>query len=260
MTDGPVGFIDSGTGGLSVLKSAFRLLPDENYIYIADSDHNPYGDKAELEVAARVLTLVEFLLEKHNVKALVLACNTATSCAVEALRARFDIPVIGVEPGLKPAFELSLSKKIGVLATPLTARGDKYQRLLAAFPEVEFYTEACAGLADAIENMHLDYELMLAKLNQYVGALLENNVDQIVLGCTHYALVKDEIENIAGVDVNIVETADAIITELETRLKENNALSGTGAGRRLYLSNRADADRVFTQILGLNIKTRKLAL
>jgi glutamate racemase len=229
-TDAPIGIFDSGVGGLSVLRHIRAQLAHEHLLYVADSGFAPYGDKPEHVVAERSLTIARFLVDQ-GAKALVVACNTATGAAVRLLRASFpEMPIVGVEPGLKPAAAATRSGKVGVLATERTLAGEKFLQLrdqIAASTSAQFLLQPCSGLVDQIELGELDSEGTAAMLRRFILPLLARGADTLVLGCTHYPLVRASIEQViaqAGAgDVTLVDTGDAVARQL-VRLLEAGGL------------------------------------
>ena len=216
----PIGVFDSGVGGLSVLRHIRALLPQEHLIYFADTAFAPYGDKPEHIVAERALALAHFMMGR-GVKALVVACNTATIAAIALLRTHYpDLPIVGVEPGLKPAAALTNSGKVGVLATSGTLAGEKFLLLrqqIGKASNIEFLLQGCAGLADQIELGELDSGATVALLERYVRPLLDQGADTLVLGCTHYPFVQQVILDIArraGKPVALVDTGAAVARQL----------------------------------------------
>jgi glutamate racemase len=229
-TDAPIGIFDSGVGGLSVLRHIRAQLAHEHLLYVADSGFAPYGDKPEHVVAERSLTIARFLVDQ-GAKALVVACNTATGAAVRLLRASFpEMPIVGVEPGLKPAAAATRSGKVGVLATERTLAGEKFLQLrdqIAASTSAQFLLQPCSGLVDQIELGELDSEGTAAMLRRFILPLLARGADTLVLGCTHYPLVRASIEQViaqAGAgDVTLIDTGDAVARQL-VRLLEAGGL------------------------------------
>jgi len=229
--DAPVGIFDSGVGGLSVLRHIQAQLGHEHLLYFADTGFAPYGDKPEAVVIARVLSVAGFLLDQ-GAKALVVACNTATVAAVRELRERHPgMPIVGVEPGLKPAASLTRNGKIGVLATERTLHGAKFLALrdaIQAVSHAQFLLQPCVGLADQIEFGELDSSATRAMLERFIHPLLEAGADTLVLGCTHYPLVRASIEQLlrdAGrTDVALVDTGDAVARQLARLLATGGLL------------------------------------
>ena len=218
MTTAPIGVFDSGAGGLSILNSIHDLLPTENLLYVADSAYAPYGPKGEAFIQARCETIMQFFLQ-HEVKAVVLACNTATAAAIAELRQKYSLPLIGVEPAIKPAAGQSRSGVVGVLATSGTIASDKFISLQNQFSaQVKIITRACPGLVELIERVELDEVATKKLLHGFISPMLAEGADTLVLGCTHYSLIRDFIQQIAGPDVLIVDAGSAVARELERRL------------------------------------------
>ena len=234
--EAPIGVFDSGVGGLSVLRHIRAQLPNEHLMYFADSGHAPYGDKTEQFVVERALAVTAFLLE-HGAKALVVACNTATVAAIKAVRARYpDLPVVGVEPGLKPAVAATRNGKVGVLATARTLKGEKFLQLreqISAAGKTEFLLQPAVGLVDLIELGDLEAPAIGAMLERYIAPLLDQGADTLVLGCTHYPFVKAGIERVlrdhARAEVALIDTGDAVARQL-VRLLEAAGLLRAPAG------------------------------
>lgn len=234
--EAPIGVFDSGVGGLSVLRHIRAQLPNEHLMYFADSGHAPYGDKTEQFVVERALAVTAFLLE-YGAKALVVACNTATVAAIKAVRARYpDLPVVGVEPGLKPAVAATRNGKVGVLATARTLKGEKFLQLreqISAASKTEFLLQPAVGLVDLIELGDLEAPAIGAMLERYIAPLLDQGADTLVLGCTHYPFVKAGIERVlrdhARAEVALIDTGDAVARQL-VRLLEAAGLLRAPAG------------------------------
>lgn len=209
MTGRTIGVFDSGVGGISVLKELLRCLPNERFIYYADSANAPYGIKSLSEVKRLSLEIANFLILDRGVKALVVACNTATSAAINILRQEFSIPVIGMEPALKPAVSLAQEGQVLVMATPMTIREDKFQRLLSRYGDRhKVISLPCPGLVELIEQGEVSGEKLRALLATLFSPLDLTKIEVVVLGCTHYVFVKSEIasffpENVAVIDGNL---------------------------------------------------------
>jgi glutamate racemase len=234
----PIGIFDSGVGGLSVLQHIRALLPDESLLYFADSGNAPYGDKPESFIIERCLAIADFFIER-GVKAIVVACNTATAQAIAALRARYpDLVLVGIEPGLKPAAQLSQSKIVGVMATQGTLQSQKFRSLrdqLALDTGVEFVVEACSGLATQIEKAEPHSAETILMVRRYLTPLLHHGADVIVLGCTHYPFVSAQIKQIAAElighsdAVRVIDTGEAVARHLQRLLVSSNLLTVTAA-------------------------------
>ncbi len=234
----PIGVFDSGVGGLSVLQHMRALLPAENFLYIADSGYAPYGERSPAFILERSLCIATFLIEQ-GIKALVVACNTATAAAVHELRARLAIPVIAMEPGIKPAVEITKSNVVGVLATAGTLESARFFSLVNRYAgDVEIVTQPCAGLVERIEANDLNSAQTLDLLRGYINPLRDRGADVIVLGCTHYPFLRKQIEHIAGDRMAIIDTGPAVAKELKRRLEQDDLLAARSqAGAEFFWSS-----------------------
>jgi glutamate racemase len=259
--ENPVGVFDSGVGGLSVLREIRRELPGENLLYVADSAHAPYGNKSREMIQARSVAIVEFLLSR-DAKAIVVACNTATSAAVETLRARFTVPIVAMEPAVKPAAESTKSGVIGVLATSGTLGSENFARLHERFgAQVNILVQPCPGLVELVEEGDLSGSRTRALLEKYLVPLLEQRADNIVLGCTHYPFLTPLIQEIAGPAVAILNPAPAVARELRRRLFNAGLLSNNGrtGTEQFWTSAQPDKTRpVIAQLWETNIEVSRL--
>lgn len=237
----PIGVFDSGIGGLSVLAALRQALPDEHFVYIGDGGHAPYGERDTPHVLHRAQRLADYLCSSHHAKALVLACNTATAAAVASLRARYPaMPIVGIEPALKPAAAQSASGVVGVMATRSTLASDKFLALLKAqSPTVRFVLQACDGLAAAIEQA--DRASIESLSARYVNALGQNadggaHIDTVVLGCTHYALITEVLSRLWGPQVALIDAGPAVARRTRQVLQAASLLApqcpGSAAGAR----------------------------
>ncbi len=223
--ENPIGVFDSGVGGLSVLREIRRLLPHEALLYVADSAHVPYGEKSREFIAARAITISEFFI-RQQAKAIVVACNTATSAAVETLRACFDVPIIAMEPAIKPAAEKTRSRIIGVLATNGTLKSERFANLHARHNNgVEIVVQPCSGWVELVERGDLSSAIALALVSRYVTPLIEKGADTLVLGCTHYPFLRELIQAVAGDAVVIIDPSPAVARELQRRLQLQQLLN-----------------------------------
>jgi glutamate racemase len=219
---GAIGVFDSGIGGLSILKCLREALPLESFVYFADSAYNPYGDKPDAEVIARSFTVTEELIAKHHIKALVVACNTATAAAIHLLRARYpELPLVGIEPALKPAAALTKTKRIAVLATRGTLASAKFLALKTSLEvQSEFACVPCIGLANLIECYAVDTATEGDIKQACAGFLAQaGEFDTLVLGCTHYALIEPIFRSLVGANVTIVDNGEAVAKRLVSLLK-----------------------------------------
>ena len=225
--DAAIGIFDSGLGGISVLHEIRRLLPNESLIYIADSAHVPYGEKSAEFIVKRSVAISEFLLAQP-VKAIVVACNTATAAAVTELRQRWpDVLIVGMEPAVKPSVQASKSGKIGVLATTGTLRSARFAALLERYAcGVEVITQPCPGLVELIEAGELHSASTRALLATYVEPLLAVGCDTLILGCTHYPLLKPLLRTLVADDVQLIDTGEAVARRLRSELGKQGLLTG----------------------------------
>jgi glutamate racemase len=206
MTDQPVGVFDSGLGGLTVLRALIDLLPDERIVYFGDTGRFPYGPKPQDEVLAHALEITDVLLE-HDVKTLVVACNSAAAAALDTLRERLDIPVIGViEPGLRAAIRVTRTGRIGVIGTVGTIASGAYQRL--AVESVDLTCAACPGFVEFVEAGDVGSDQVHVLAERLLAPVRDAGVDTLVLGCTHYPLLARTIGDVMGRDVVLVSSAD----------------------------------------------------
>lgn len=224
----PVGVFDSGLGGLTVLQALRARLPQEDFIYFADTAHLPYGDKPEHAIRARSLAIAENLVER-GAKAIVIACNTATAAAAESLRDAIKVPVIALEPAVKPAVALSRRGIIAVMATTRTLHSQRFERLVHAYArDARILAQPCPALAEAIEQEGAEGETVQALLDRYVHPLALAEVDVVVLGCTHYPWVMQAIRARLPEGVTIVDTGEAVARQVEKRLLKESHLGGGG--------------------------------
>ena len=236
----PIGVFDSGIGGLSVLQALQAELPHEQFVYLADNGHAPYGEKSDLYVRQRTHAIARHLMAQHQIKALVVACNTATASAIHELRAAYpQLPLVGVEPALKPALALSQTRRIGVIATRGTVQSEKFARLLASVQDqAEFVVQACNGLALAIEQSTLPQQAQAAQaqirelLGSYTSGMgtfgtAPGQIDTLVLGCTHYVFAQAELQALLGPSVRLVTTGEAVARQTR-RLLDSAGLLRAG--------------------------------
>lgn len=247
----PIGIFDSGIGGLSVLRYIRALLPAEHLLYFADSAHIPYGDKPDSFIIERARAITTFFLAR-GAKAVVVPCNTATAAAIKALReAHPELPIVGVEPGLKPGAAASKSGTVGVLATAGTLASAKFQALherISADTGARFALQACPGLADRIERGELCDAETQKMIERYVAAPLAEGADVLVLGCTHYPFVRETIEAVAARlapgPVAIIDTGEAVARQLARVLRERGLACGGAEPGRLEAFASGDAAKL----------------
>ncbi|WP_265944484.1 glutamate racemase [Dechloromonas sp. A34] len=245
MKSKPIAVFDSGLGGLTVLRALRDRLPQEDFFYFADTRFLPYGDRPEVFLKERGVLIAEALV-RRGVKALVIACNTATAAAAEAIRAAIDLPVVALEPGVKPAVGLTRSGVIGVLATTRTLHSERFQRLVGNHAHhLQVLAQACPGLAEAIEVQGPDSPVVAALLDGFVAPLATAGADVIVLGCTHYPWVADAIARRMPPGTTLLDTGEPVARQLE-RLLTTSDLLGGGEGRLRVATSGAPAAVIAT--------------
>ncbi|HZV61912.1 MAG TPA: glutamate racemase [Methylophilaceae bacterium] len=249
----PIGVFDSGVGGISVLKHIRALLPHEDLLYFADSRYAPYGNKSQEFIRERSSYLADFLI-KQGAKSLVVACNTATAAAINALRESYSIPIIGMEPAVKPAAAATKTGVVGVLATVGTLKSAQFAALLEHYGQgVKVVTEGCPGLVECIERGELAAPETRRLVRNYLEPLLAAGADTIVLGCTHYPFVRPLIEEIVGSEVALIDTGAAVARQLQKRLAESGLFTQEEElGRIRFWSNSpsSEVDRVVSCLWG----------
>ena len=217
----PIGIFDSGVGGISVMSHIQSLLPNESLAYVADSLYAPYGMKSNDVILERSKTAINYLIKKKSAKLIVVACNTATAAAIKELRQIYHIPIIGMEPAIKPATKATICKKVGILATNGTLESVKFSALLDAYSgDIEFYTQPCPGLVELIEQGKVNDLSTKLLIQKYLDPLIEKKVDTIVLGCTHYIFIRELIKNRMGAEVKIIDTGLAVAKQVARELKK----------------------------------------
>ena len=268
--NGPIGIFDSGIGGLSVLRALRTELPRENFTYIADSGHAPYGERDAAHVIDRSLKITAYLV-KQNIKALVVACNTATAAAIDQLRTAYpSLPIIGVEPALKPAVAISQTKHIAVMATRSTLASARFAALLASqSSQARFTLLPCDGLAEAIEQFaqSLDTTILIAACARILGPKgsfstenrPETRADTLVLGCTHYRFAAQQIAEQAGQDLQLIDTAEAVARQTRQRIGLHQSVQAVATPVKFITTGSVDVLRCATRTwLGLNSKIQAL--
>jgi glutamate racemase len=257
----PIGIFDSGVGGLSVLREIRNTFAGEDLLYVADSAFVPYGEKSPHFVESRSLAIAGFLVGREA-KAIVVACNTATGAAIATLRSRFSVPIIGIEPAVKPAVGKTASGVVAVLATSGTLSSEKFASLLDRFGgDADILIQPCPGLVEQVETGELHSEKTRALTAKYTLPLLAQGADTIILGCTHYPFLAPLIREIAGPQIFIVDPNAAIAHELQRRLESLNLLSpDPRSGTEQFWTSGAPADvkPVISQLWNANVKVRRL--
>lgn len=262
--EAPIGIFDSGLGGLSVVQEVRELLPDEHIIYYADSAYCPYGTRTPEEISHRC-RLITAELVAHGVKAIILACNTACAVALPELRARFDLPIIGLEPAVKPATKLTRTQRVGVLATPRTVVSERLANLVELHAhDIDVRLVAAPGLVELVESGTLSGLGVEGTLREFLDPLINWGVDVIVLGCTHYPFLRDEIQRLVGPNVHVVDSGAAIARRTRVVLEANdlrNRSDGTDGSIAMMTSGDAGiVANLSRRLLGYEVTTSNLVV
>ncbi|OYQ41513.1 glutamate racemase [Flavobacterium aurantiibacter] len=223
MSTQAIGLFDSGVGGTSIWKEIHKLLPYENTIYLADSANAPYGQKSKEEIIHLSEKNTEFLLEK-NVKIIVVACNTATTNAIKELRSKYQIPFIGIEPAIKPAALNSQTQTIGILATKGTINSELFSKAVQSHKNVKIIEQIGHNLVPLIENGMIESAEMRELLKIYLNPMIEQNIDYLVLGCSHYPYLIPVIKEILPTHIQIIDSGEAVAKQTRNVLEQNNLL------------------------------------
>ncbi|MEE0955614.1 MAG: glutamate racemase [Eubacterium sp.] len=241
----PIGFMDSGLGGLSVLREALKVMPAEDYIYYGDSAHAPYGTKSQEEIRKLTFDVVEKLLAM-GIKGLAVACNTATSAAVKSLRAAYpDLPIVGIEPAIKPAWSHNGGGSILVMATPMTIAQEKYHILVDKYrADVEIISIPCEGLMEFVEAGELSGNHLTEYFESHLGPFL-GHAETIVLGCTHYPFLKPQLaayldKKVSDRKIALIDGGRGTARELRRRLERKNLLKEEGGRGKVQILNSSD--------------------
>jgi glutamate racemase len=220
----PIGLFDSGIGGTSIWKKIHQLLPNENTIYLADSKNAPYGQRSKNEIIELCYKNVDFLLAQ-NCKMIVVACNTATTNAIKELRAKYTIPIIGIEPAIKTAANKTQTQTIGILATKGTLNSELFNRQLETYNSIKIMEQVGHGLVELIEAGQIDSQEMNSLLKTYLTPMIEADIDYLVLGCSHYPYLIPAIKKILPGNVTIIDSGEAVAKQTKAILEKNNLLT-----------------------------------
>jgi len=233
-----IGIFDSGVGGTSILKEIIKLLPNENTIYLSDSKNAPYGEKTKAQIIEYSLKNTQFLLKK-NCKAIVVACNTATTNAISLLRKRYPkIPFIGIEPAIKPAALQTITKHIGILATQGTLSSELFYKTSGKISKnIKVIEQNGDGLVTLIENGYLNSDKTKKLLVKYLTPMLKQDIDCLVLGCTHYPYLITQIKQLLGDKIKIIDSGFAVAKQLKNVLSKNGLLSKSLTSTHWFYSN-----------------------
>ena len=233
------------------------LLPNESLVYVADSLYAPYGLKSNSVILERSKAVIDYLIKKEFVKLIVVACNTATASSVKELRQIYQIPIIGMEPAIKPATKSTISKKVGILATNGTLESAKFSALLEIYSgDIKFYTQPCPGLVELIEQGKIDDSSTKILIKKFLDPFIQNKVDTIVLGCTHYIFIRNVIQKIMGSNVEIIDTGLAVAKQVKSKLKSHSLQNHLKEkSYSIYTnSNNPKMKEIFSTLINMNFK------
>ena len=262
ISTGAIGVFDSGVGGLSVLQHIRRTLPDERLIYVADSGHVPYGGKSPAYIEARSLAITRFLISQ-GAEAIVIACNTATAAAAHTLRVKFNkMPILAMEPAVKPAIEVTQSRVVGVLATVGTLESARFAALLEKYGgwKVKIETQGCPGLVEQVERGELHSARTRELIVRYTEPLLRKGADTLILGCTHYPFLAPLIREVVGEHITLIDTGAAVARHLMHRVHSELPPRVNGAGSEIFFTS-GDADQashIMSMLWGREIVAQRL--
>ena len=259
----PIGVFDSGVGGLPVAREIMRNLPKEDIVYFGDTARVPYGSKSKDNIIRYSRQIIHFLKTK-GVKAIVIACNTASALALETVKDEFDIPIIGVvEPGARAALEVTVNKKIGVIGTEATVRSSMYEKIIQGIDsEVSVVAKACPLFVPLVEEGFKKHQVTDEIIDYYLASLKKSDIDALILGCTHYPLLRSKIREYVGEKITLVNPAYETAMDLKRNLKEmdkeNPDIEGDHGSYSFYVSDAADKFKQFANsILPYDIETTK---
>lgn len=227
----PIGFFDSGIGGISLLPAVETLLPNESICYIADHAYAPYGNQSIQLILERARKITQQLLTL-NCKLIVVACNTATTQIIDQLRQEYTLPIVGIEPAIKPAAAASKTGKVGVLATKGTLNSELYQTTIAKYgTSIHIVEQIGEGLVECVEAKEIEHKATIALLKSHLKPMLEQGIDTLVLGCTHYPFLLKTIQQILPAAVRIIDNSEAIAQQIKRLLENDNALANNATGK-----------------------------
>ena len=254
----PIGLFDSGIGGLSIYNEIKNSIPNESTIYIADNLNAPYGKKAESEIIQLSIKNTQKLVDLHC-KLIIVACNTATTNAIEVLRKKFNIPIVGIEPAIKPAMLETKSNNIGVLATEKTLSSNLFLKTSDRFSKgINIHEQIGFDLVKIIEENGINEELLIPKLREYIEPMLEKNIDHLVLGCTHYYYLMYLLKKILPNGVKILDSSRAVTKRVQNLLKDYNIDSNTSKANNIFLCT--GNDNIIKKFLSSSDKISKINL
>jgi glutamate racemase len=243
----PIGIFDSGIGGTSIWAAIHHLLPNEKTIYLADSKNAPYGQKSKREIIELSKKNTEFLLEM-DCKLIVVACNTATTNAIQELRDKYNVPFIGIEPAIKPAATNSKTQTIGILATKGTLNSELFHKTTEMYQDTKIIEQVGHGLVQLIENGEMNSPKMTQLLQSYLTPMIDANIDYLVLGCSHYPYLIPQIKKILPTNIHIIDSGEAVAKQTQKVLKEKIGFSSMKKNEAIFYTN--SNPKVLSEIVG----------
>lgn len=243
----PIGIFDSGIGGTSIWAEIHQLLPNEKTIYLADSKNAPYGQKSKAEIIALSIKNTEFLLNMEC-KLIVVACNTATTNAIQELRSKFSVPFIGIEPAIKPAATNSKTQTIGILATQGTLNSELFNKTTEKYQDVKIIEQVGHGLVQLIESGNINSPEMTKLLHSYLEPMIKADIDYLVLGCSHYPYLIPQIKEILPEHIQIIDSGEAVARQTQNVLKEKVGFSSIEKRKPIFYTN--SNPKVLSEIIG----------
>lgn len=260
----PIGVFDSGVGGLSVLIELQKVLPKENFVFLADQLYVPYGEKSKEELVKLTRKITDYFIKKHDIKLMVIACNTATCYALDELRKRYNIPIVGTVPAVKPASEKTKTGVIGVISTPATSQSATLKEIIKKnFKGKRIYNVGCKNLENAVEEGEINSFTSVKLLKKYLASIKNSKADYLVLGCTHYPFFKKIIRRIMGRPINLTDGNKAIARRTQRLLSRFSVLNTSRKeGRIIYFTtgNPKKFSDVASKLLKGKIISKKLFL
>ena len=258
----PIGIFDSGVGGLTVTKEVINVLPKEDIVYFGDTARVPYGSKSKELVYKFSCEIINFL-KQQNVKAIIIACNTVSSNCYEDLKSKFDIPIIEVlNPGVASAVKVTKNKKIGIIGTEATIRSNQYEKKIKdKLKDAKVYSKACPLFVPLAEEGLLEDKITIDVASMYLEELKKYNIDSLILGCTHYPLLKNTIKKVIGEDVTIVDPAFETAIQMKKFLQEKGIENKEGGNHKFYVSDKSDKfDFICSLVLKENHMAEKVSI
>jgi glutamate racemase len=258
----PIGVFDSGVGGLSILIELKNTFPKENFVFFADQKHVPYGEKSKKELIKLTSNITDYLLRRHNIKILVVACNTATCGAIHELRAKFPIPIVGTVPAVKVAASKTKSGTIAVISTPSTSKSETLRKLIRDYcNDLKVFNIGCKNLENTVEKGELQNDEINELLLKYLHKVKNSKTDQLVLGCTHYPFLKKSIQKTIGSSVKLIDSGKAIAKHTKMLVLENHMKNSQKKyGKTLYFTTGDDKkfSNVASKLLNEKVKAQTI--